>query len=72
MTEMGLDFKTPPRDDAEQWAVIEHVGGLGYGRMDCGCGGSGPLPTRWGQVAGFLARQPASPGERLAARFAAG
>jgi len=72
MTEMGLDFKTPPHDDAEQWAVIEHVRRLGYGHMDCGCGGSGPLPIRWGQVPSFLAgRQPSSDGERLAARFAA-
>lgn len=72
MADMGLDFKPPPRTDLEHWAVAEYLFGKGFGHHNCGCGGSGPLPSRWADVPAFLeARRRESPGEELLVRFAA-
>ena len=73
MADMGLDFKTPPRDDAEQWAVVEHLFRLGFDHHSCGCGAryNCSFPSRWAEVPAFLdANRERSSGERLLARFA--
>jgi hypothetical protein len=69
-TWIAASIAPPPKNDVEHWAVSERLFRLGYGHHNCGCGGTGPLPSRWSQVAEFLeARRQESPAQRLLARF---
>jgi hypothetical protein len=69
MADLRLDFARPPKNEVEHWEVAEHLFRKGFGHHNCGCGGSGPLPSRWSEVPAFLqARRQESPGEQLLTR----
>src|SRR4051812_13448652 len=71
MSDMGLDFKPPRRNDAEHWGVVAFLFHHGFAYHSCGCGGPGFRPSRWADVPAFLeSHRCRSAGELLAAKFA--
>lgn len=73
MSDMGLDFAPPPKDQIEHWEVTEHLFRLGFSHHNCGCcGGFGRLPSRWDEVSPFLGKRlRQSDGQQLLGKFAA-
>jgi len=41
MTEMGMDFKAPPKNDRKWWANAEILAKAGFTFSSCGCTGPG-------------------------------
>jgi len=72
MSDMGLDFKAPPKSDVEHWEVVEYLYRQGFNYHSCGCDGPGYRPSRWAEVPAFLeSHQCRPPGQVLVARFKA-
>lgn len=57
MQNLGLDFKTPPQNDVEQWKKVEKLFEAGVTFGSCGCSGPGPRPRKLKEVDDFLRQQ---------------
>ena len=44
MADMGLDFKSPPKDDLKAWQHLRTLYQVGITFHSCGCGGPGYVP----------------------------
>lgn len=55
MTDMGLDFKAPPKRNVKQWKKVELLRNAGVGYSSCGCSGPGYRPKTLSEVPAFLA-----------------
>jgi hypothetical protein len=51
---MGLDFKTPPRDDLKRWQLAEELWTIGETFHSCGCSGPGYRPRDMPEYRAYL------------------
>ncbi len=71
MADMGLDFKSPPKDDVEAWEIIRALHDHGFTFHNCGCGVGFKPPRTLRQVPQWLERhRKRGEGETLSRRFA--
>lgn len=63
MTDMGLDFKAPPKSDRKTWEIMETLAANGFHFRGCGCHVGFKPPKRRRDVPAWLKthRRPASP-----------
>ena len=72
MVDMGLDFKSPPKEDREAWRILEILHEHGFTFHGCGCSVGFTPPRRLREVPSWLeSHKRSSEGESLANRFAA-
>jgi hypothetical protein len=71
MVDMGLDFKAPPKADAEAWEVLRAMERHGFTFHSCGCSVGFTPPRTLREVPEWIERhRRVSEGERLAEKFA--
>jgi hypothetical protein len=54
MADMGLDFKSPPKDNAKAWQHLRSLYSVGIVFHSCGCGGPGYVPADATELANVL------------------
>jgi hypothetical protein len=71
MADMGLDFKAPPKSDAETWEVMRALYEHGFTFHSCGCSVGFTPPRSLREVPAWLEQhRQRSEGERLLEQFA--
>lgn len=66
MAAVGLDFRAPPRRDAQAWAIVAYLYENGFSFAGCGCCvGYSPPRTLRELPAWLKSHKPMSDGERL-------
>jgi len=70
MTDMGLDFKAPRKNNVEAWAILEILARNGYRFWGCGCSVGFTPPSTLREVSEWLSkRHDRSKGEELLNKF---
>ncbi len=54
LADMGLDFKSPAKDDHKQWAHIRNLYTVGITFHSCGCSGPGYIPQDRKAIINYL------------------
>jgi DNA-directed RNA polymerase subunit RPC12/RpoP len=54
MASMGLDFKSPPKNDIKQWEYIKTLYTVGITFHSCGCTGPGYIPNSIEELKKYL------------------
>jgi hypothetical protein len=57
MTDMGLDFRAPPKNDADAWEILRTLSTHGFTFHSCGCGVGFTPPRPLREVPEWLERQ---------------
>ena len=71
MADMGLDFRAPPKADAEAWAVLRALHAHGFTFHSCGCGVGFTPPGTVREVPAWIERhRRLSESEALSRAFA--
>ena len=52
---MGLDFKSPPKDDVKAWQHLRNLYSVGITYHSCGCSGPGYIPATSEAIVDYLA-----------------
>jgi len=52
---MGLDFKSPPKDDTKAWHHLRNLYSVGITYHSCGCSGPGYIPASSEEIVNYLA-----------------
>jgi DNA-directed RNA polymerase subunit RPC12/RpoP len=51
---MGLDFKSPPKDDTKAWQHLRNLYSVGITYHSCGCSGPGYIPASSEEIVTYL------------------
>lgn len=66
MTDMGLDFKAPSKNNREAWQILENLDANGFTFRGCGCGVGFKPPRTLREVPSWLEHhRHKNPGEQL-------